>query len=146
MPRNVEKSGPGPFTRPAHIAIYFAGRYPPKKHFDFIFSDMFEINFSFLRFRAVSLFCILHFPRFLRIFRSPNFLQIFRSSNFLSRCVSVRPEVGARVRLPVFTVAILAQGTNRGDALCAVLLLNHVLSNPSYACFALAFLLLANVR
>ena len=39
----------------------------------------------------------------------------------LSCCFSVRREVGISVRLRVFTVAILAQGTNRGDALCAAL-------------------------
>ena len=38
----------------------------------------------------------------------------------------VRHEVCADVRLITFTVAILAQGTNRGDALCAALLLNRV--------------------
>ena len=40
----------------------------------------------------------------------------------------VRHEVCADVRLITFTVAILAQGTNRGDALCAALLSNRVVS------------------
>ena len=38
----------------------------------------------------------------------------------------VRREVSGSVQLSGFTVAILAQGTNRGDALCAALLLNRV--------------------
>ena len=41
---------------------------------------------------------------------------------------AVRREVCANVRINAFTVAILAQGTNRGDALCAALLLNRVVS------------------
>ena len=40
----------------------------------------------------------------------------------------VRRAHGAFVRPHIFTVAILAQGTNRGDALCAALLLNHIVS------------------
>ena len=40
------------------------------------------------------------------------------------RCV--RLEVWANVRGEAFTVAILAQGTNRGDVLCAAFLLNRV--------------------
>ena len=47
----------------------------------------------------------------------------------------VRHEVCADVRLITFTVAILAQGTNRGDALCAALLLRRVGSNPTRALF-----------
>ena len=42
----------------------------------------------------------------------------------------VRLAHGAFVRPHAFTVAILAQGTNRGDALCAALLLRRVGSNP----------------
>ena len=47
---------------------------------------------------------------------------------FLISFTSVRPEVCASVHYQVFTVAILAQGTNRGDALCAALLFNHIVS------------------
>ncbi len=47
----------------------------------------------------------------------------------------VRLAHGAFVRSTVFTVAILAQGTNRGDALCAALLLRRVGSNPMLALF-----------
>ena len=43
----------------------------------------------------------------------------------------VRRAHGAFVRPRFFTVAILAQGTNRGDALCAALLLRRVGSNPT---------------
>ena len=57
---------------------------------------------------------------------------------FFLKVVVVRHEVGAVVRIQVFTVAILAQGTNRGDALCAALLSNRVLSIlPHAQCFAL---------
>ena len=42
----------------------------------------------------------------------------------------VRLAHGTFVRPHAFTVAILAQGTNRGDALCAALLLRRVGSNP----------------
>ena len=49
----------------------------------------------------------------------------------------VRRAHGALVRLNVFTVAILAQGTNRGDALCAALLLHRVGSNPTATTFHL---------
>ena len=51
--------------------------------------------------------------------------------------LAVRREVGADVRLQAFTVAILAQGTNRGDALCAALLLHRVGSNPTATTFHL---------
>ena len=47
----------------------------------------------------------------------------------------VRHEVRSIVRDCIFTVAILAQGTNRGDALCAALLLRRVGSNPTRALF-----------
>ena len=47
----------------------------------------------------------------------------------------VRRAHGALVRPLVFTVAILAQGTNRGDALCAALLLRRMGSNPTRALF-----------
>ena len=47
----------------------------------------------------------------------------------------VRLAHGAFVRSVVFTVAILAQGTNRGDALCAALLLRRVGSNPTATSF-----------
>ena len=47
----------------------------------------------------------------------------------------VRLAHGAFVRSMIFTVAILAQGTNRGDALCAALLLRRVGSNPTRALF-----------
>ena len=54
---------------------------------------------------------------------------LLRSSlSFFSPGLAVRREVGADVRLQAFTVAILAQGTNRGDALCAALLSNRVVS------------------
>ena len=49
-------------------------------------------------------------------------------SFFFLRSHVVRHEVCASARSFVFTVAILAQGTNRGDALCAALLLNRVTS------------------
>ena len=48
----------------------------------------------------------------------------------------VRRAHGAFVRPHVFTVAILAQGTNRGDALCAALLLRRVGSNPTANTFS----------
>ena len=47
--------------------------------------------------------------------------------------LAVRREVGGVVRELVFTVAILAQGTNRGDALCAALLSNRFGSSPPCA-------------
>ena len=47
---------------------------------------------------------------------------------FFGGALTVRREVGTDVRLYAFTVAILAQGTNRGDALCAALLSNRVVS------------------
>ena len=47
----------------------------------------------------------------------------------------VRRAHGAFVRPHIFTVAILAQGTNRGDALCAALLLRRVGSNPTATTF-----------
>ena len=53
----------------------------------------------------------------------------------------VRLEVCVDVRFVVFTVAILAQGTNRGDALCAALLLNRGVSNLGEVMFS--FILLA---
>ena len=46
----------------------------------------------------------------------------------LFRSPRVRHEVSAKVHFLVFTVAILAQGTNRGDALCAALLSNREVS------------------
>ena len=55
------------------------------------------------------------------------YLRVVLCSFLLYRSC-VRHEVGAGVQIPVFTVAILAQGTNRGDALCAALLLNRVRS------------------
>ena len=45
-----------------------------------------------------------------------------------SASLGVRLGVCADVRFLVFTVAILAQGTNRGDALCAALLRNRTVS------------------
>ena len=54
-------------------------------------------------------------------------MLIFFVFSFLPS-LAVRREVGADVRHLVFTVAILAQGTNRGDALCAALLSNRVVS------------------
>ena len=42
----------------------------------------------------------------------------------------VRLAHGTFVRAEIVTVAILAQGTNRGDALCAALLLRRAGSNP----------------
>ena len=45
-----------------------------------------------------------------------------------ARSAGVRHEVRTDVRVHVFTVAILAQGTNRGDALCAALLSNRDVS------------------
>ena len=47
----------------------------------------------------------------------------------------VRLAHGTFVRADIVTVAILAQGTNRGDALCAALFLNRVSSNPRHATF-----------
>ena len=55
--------------------------------------------------------------------------QKFARALFLP--LHVRRAHGAFVRPHVFTVAILAQGTNRGDALCAALLLRRVGSNPT---------------
>jgi hypothetical protein len=69
------------------------------------------------------------------------------SSCFILRCFTlcyitfkwrgacVRRGVCAVVHSQVFTVAILAQGTNRGDALCAALLFTHVVSNLSLYSF-----------
>ena len=56
-----------------------------------------------------------------------------------ARSAGVRHEVRTDVRVHVFTVAILAQGTNRGDALCAALLCNHEVSNPSRALLHVSF-------
>ena len=56
------------------------------------------------------------------IMLTPPFLFDFEISG---RRSCVRREVSGSVQLPGFTVAILAQGTNRGDALCAALLLNR---------------------
>ena len=53
----------------------------------------------------------------------------------LRQRVCVRPEVAVNVQHNVFTVAILAQGTNRGDALCAALFTNRITSNPSPCIF-----------
>ena len=53
------------------------------------------------------------------------FVLLFLFS-YLFHGLEVRLGVCALVRLKVFTVAILAQGTNRGDALCAALLSNQV--------------------
>ena len=58
-----------------------------------------------------------------------------------SASLVVRLGVCADVRFLVFTVAILAQGTNRGDALCAALLLNRGVSNLGEVMFS--FILLA---
>ena len=54
---------------------------------------------------------------------------------FFLNVIVVRHEVRADVRVLVFTVAILAQGTNRGDALCAALFLNRVSSSPRHDIF-----------
>ena len=59
--------------------------------------------------------------------------QKFARALFLP--LHVRRAHGAFVRPHVFTVAILAQGTNRGDALCAALLLRRVGSNPTATTF-----------
>ena len=65
-----------------------------------------------------------------------SFVLLFLFS-YLFHGLEVRLGVCALVRLKVFTVAILAQGTNRGDALCAALLLNRVVSNPHDVIFAI---------
>ena len=62
-----------------------------------------------------------------------NFCSSFVFSFFSG--LTVRREVGTDVRLYAFTVAILAQGTNRGDALCAALLSNRVVSNRGESIF-----------
>ena len=64
----------------------------------------------------------------------------------LSCCFSVRREVGISVRLRVFTVAILAQGTNRGDALCAALLCNRAVSILADVVFLVILAKRARVR
>ena len=65
----------------------------------------------------VFVFLLLRFPVFC-------VLLVFWSLFYRGRVV--RHGVCASVRIEAFTVAILAQGTNRGDALCAALLLNRV--------------------
>ena len=65
------------------------------------------------------------------------FVFAFWSSSLRSHVV--RHEVCASVRYQAFTVAILAQGTNRGDALCAALLLNRVASIPYKNIFSFSF-------
>ena len=65
------------------------------------------------------------------------FVFAFWSSSLRSHVV--RHEVCASVRYQAFTVAILAQGTNRGDALCAALLLNRVASIPHKNTFSFSF-------
>ena len=60
----------------------------------------------------------------------------FRTSG---RRSCVRREVSGCVQSRAFTVAILAQGTNRGDALCAALLLNRVASIPHENTFSFSF-------
>ena len=62
---------------------------------------------------------------------------VFWSSSLRSHVV--RHGVCASVRYQAFTVAILAQGTNRGDALCAALLLNRVASIPHKNTFSFSF-------
>ena len=62
---------------------------------------------------------------------------VFWSSSLRSHVV--RHGVCASVRYQAFTVAILAQGTNRGDALCAALLLNRVASIPDENTFSFSF-------
>ena len=58
----------------------------------------------------------------------------------------VRLEVRANVRGEVFTVAILAQGTNRGDALCAALLCNRAVSILADVVFLVLLAKRARVR
>ena len=53
----------------------------------------------------------------------------------LRQRVCVRPEVAVNVQHRIITVAILAQGTNRGDALCAALLINRITSIPAFVAF-----------
>jgi len=63
---------------------------------------------------------------------TPSFIEC----TFLLKAPYVRREVCAKVHFLVFTVAILAQGTNRGDALCAALLLRRVASSLGWAFFS----------
>ena len=65
------------------------------------------------------------------------FVFAFWSSSLRSHVV--RHEVCASARYFMFTVAILAQGTNRGDALCAALLLNRVASILHENTFSFSF-------
>ena len=67
---------------------------------------------------------------FLRVLKFSLLLRgfAFRFLFFFLTSHVVRHEVCASVRNLIFTVAILAQGTNRGDALCAALLSNRVAS------------------
>ena len=60
------------------------------------------------------------------MFHSSFFFPFSLDFEISGRRSCVRREVSGSVQLPGFTVAILAQGTNRGDALCAALLLNRV--------------------
>ena len=63
-----------------------------------------------------------------------------------ARSAGVRHEVRADVRVHVFTVAILAQGTNRGDALCAALLCNRAVSILADVVFLVLLAKRARVR
>ena len=67
---------------------------------------------------------------FLRVLKFSLLLRgfAFRFLFFFLTSHVVRHEVCASVRNLIFTVAILAQGTNRGDALCAALLSNRDVS------------------
>ena len=60
------------------------------------------------------------------MFHSSFFFLFLLDFEISGRRSCVRREVSGSVQLSGFTVAILAQGTNRGDALCAALLLNRV--------------------
>ena len=90
-----------------------------------------------------SLACVLRYDQVRFVLRvvccALRCVAIFCSSlcvlSFFFSGLTVRREVGTDVRLYAFTVAILAQGTNRGDALCAALLSNRVVSNRGESIF-----------
>ena len=63
-----------------------------------------------------------------------------------ARSAGVRHEVRTDVRVHVFTVAILAQGTNRGDALCAAFLCNRAVSILADVVFLVLLAKRARVR
>ena len=76
---------------------------------------------------------------FQKEYRGGSWMEFDARLHLKRKSACVRRGVCACVHHLVFTVAILAQGTNRGDALCAALLLNRVGTILSHDTFLFCF-------